>query len=502
MAFVASTSLNVALPAIQVELGARGADLIWIPNVYVLVQASLIILTGSLGDHYGRSRVCLLGIFLFGLASIICGFATATDTLIAGRFAQGIGSALIIPNSLAIVSAHFSGKEQGRAIGVWSGFSLLMTGLAPILGGILVDLGMWRLIFVIHIPLGILAALVLIFAVPESYNKDVPKRMSAVGALLIALGLGGITFGFIESSAYSFTSLVIIGPILGGILALAVFLNDERKNKHAILPLALFKSRTFSAANLITLILYSTLSPAILYLPLNMIQIQGYSATFTGLSILPMTILMTVLSTLIGGVVDRRGPRLPIVLGLLITALGFALLATVGTTNGESEYLSTFFAPIVLFGLGLGLSLAPLTAAVMASAPDANAGVASGVNNTVSRVAQVLAIGIVGGLAITWFGQQLMNDPAVQALPAEARSLIAADAGDLAETAIPDSLSEIERENVRQVIRESFAAMFSILMWIGAFFCFISASLAVFLIDSRPLKRKRADEAPPSPIPA
>jgi len=506
MAFVASSSLNVALPAIQRELGARGADLIWIPNAYVMVQASLIVVTGSMGDHYGRNRVCLIGILLFGLASIICGFAATTNIIIAGRLAQGVGSSMIVPNSLAIASAYFSRRGQGWAIGLWSGFTVLVAGLAPFFAGVATDLGMWRLIFLIHIPLGILAAFVLIRYVPESYDKDAPRRMSIFGALLIIIGLGGITFGFIESSTYGFDSPRILLSILLGLLALIVFLHGERKSKHAILPLWLFRSRTFSAANTITLIFHGVIQPALLYLPLNLIQVQGYSATFTGLSIIPLILVATLSSTLVGPLLDRRGPRVPMALGLVFVALGFLTFGNVGVTGGSSEYLSTFFLPVVLFGFGFGLSFAPLTMAAMASAPDANAGIASGVNNTMARVGQVLVVGILGGLAITWFGQLLINDPYVKTLPADAQVALAADSGDLVETSIPDSLTDQEQETVRQVIREAFASTFSILMWIGAAACVICALVAAFVIDDSELKFRKGqdieDDSDAKPEPA
>ncbi|MDE2747835.1 MAG: MFS transporter [Chloroflexota bacterium] len=500
MAFVASTSLNVALPAIQVELSARGADLIWIPNSYVLVQASLIVVTGSMGDHFGRNRVCLWGILLFGLASVVCGFSTTTNVIIAGRVAQGFGSSMIVPNSLAIASSYFSRNGQGWAIGIWSGFTVLASGLAPFFAGVVTDFGMWRLVFFIHIPLGVLAALVIIRFVPESYDREAPRRMSLLGSLLIILGLGGLTFGFIESSTYGFDSPIIIAPIIIGALAIARFLYDERKGIHAILPLRLFRSRTFSAANLISLVYHGVVQPMVVYLPLNLIQVQGYSATFTGLSTVPMILLATIGSALVGPLLDRRGPRLPLVLGFCLTSMGFVVISNVGVTGGESEYFSTFFPPIFLFGLGFGMVFAPLTMAALASAPDNNAGIASGVNNTVVRTGQVLVIGILGGLAISWFGENLANDPYVQSLPAAAQTELAADSGDLAETSIPDSLTEDEKEGVRQVIRHSFAQMFSTLMSIAAVFCLLAALVAWFLIDDRELKSKRRRAIESEPI--
>ena len=497
MAFVASSSLNVALPAIQVELGARGADLIWIPNAYIMVQASLIVVTGSMGDHYGRKRICMLGILLFGLASVVCSAATTTSVIIAGRVAQGVGSSMIVPNSLAIVSAHFSRKGQGWAIGLWSGFTVLMAGLAPFFAGVVTDLGMWRLVFLIHIPLGILAALALLRYVPESYDKSKnksPRRLSLLGALLVIMGLGGVTFGFIESSIFGFSSPIIIIAILGGLVAMAVFLHGERESKFAILPLWLFRSRTFSASNFISLVFHGVIQPALLYLPLNLIQVQGYSATFTGLSIIPLILVATLGSALVGPLLDKRGPRAPMVIGLLLTAIGFFFFANVGLTGGESEYFSTFFLPVVLFGFGFGLTFAPLTMAAMASAPETNAGIASGVNHTVTRVGQVLVVGVLGGLAISWFGQLLMSDVYVQSLPAEAQIQLAAESGNLAETGVPDWLSEDQQAQVDEVIRESFAATFSILMLIGAAACVVSAVVAILTIDDRELKLRRGQD--------
>jgi len=501
MAYVASTSLNVALPAIQVELGARGADLIWIPNSYVLVQASLIVVTGSMGDHFGRNRVCLWGILLFGLASVFCGIATTTNVIIAGRVAQGVGSSMIVPNSLAITSAYFSRRGQGWAFGVWAGFTVLMAGVAPFFAGVVTDFGMWRLIFFIHIPLGVMAAFAIIRFVPESFDKDAPRRMSFAGALLIILGLGGLSFGFIESSTFGFGSLLIIAPIVIGLLAIARFLHDERTAKHAILPLRLFRSPTFRAANLITLIFHGVIQPAVLYLRLNVIHAQGYSDTVTGLATVPMILVATVVSAVVGPHLDRRGPRFVLTIGLSCCALSLVVLASVGLTGGESDYFSTFFPAVFLLGIGFGMVFAPLTMAAMASAPENNAGIASGVNNTVVRTGQVLVIGILGGLAISWFGQNLKNDAYIQSLPADVQIQLAADAGDLAETAIPDTLTEDETERVRLVIRRSFADMFSVLMSIAAVFCLLASLVAWFMIDDGELKDRRMRDIEGAPKP-
>ena len=483
MAFVGSTALNVSLPAIQRDLAARGADLLWISNSYTIVQASLIVVGGSLSDYYGRNRICLLGILIFGAASMICGLTVSTEALIAGRFAQGVGSAMIIPSSLAIVSANFDYSRQGWAIGIWSAFTLLASGVGPIVGGILTEMGLWRSVFFIHIPFGIAAALVLLFHVPESHDTESPQKVSIIGGVLVTLGLVGITFGFTEGPQYSFNNPLIWLSIAAGVGALAVFIWNEQRREYSLIPLELFKSRTLSGANLVTALLYGALGPATLYLPLNMIQIQGYSETFTGLSLLPMTILPAILSYVIGGVVDRHGPRLPLAVGQLLLGAGFVLFALIGATGGQDVYWTTFFLPICLFGVGLGIALAPLTAAAVGSVTHDHAGIASGVNNTISRSAQVLAVAVMGGLTISIFSQSLMSSPIVQSLPPEAQSQLAVESANLAETSPPETLTDAERAGVSEVIRNAFTEAFNMLMWVGAVLCVVGAVLSALLIE-------------------
>ena len=483
MAFVGSTALNVSLPAIQRDLAARGADLLWISNSYTIVQASLIVVGGSLSDYYGRNRVCLLGILIFGAASMICGLTVSTEALIAGRFAQGVGSAMIIPSSLAIVSANFDYSRQGWAIGIWSAFTLLASGVGPIVGGILTEMGLWRSVFFIHIPLGIVAALVLLSHVPESHDTESPQKVSIIGGVLVTLGLVGITFGFTEGPQYSFNNPLIWLSIAAGVGALVIFIWNEQRREYSLIPLELFKSRTLSGANLVTALLYGALGPATLYLPLNMIQIQGYSETFTGLSLLPMTILPAILSYVIGGVVDRHGPRLPLAVGQLLLGAGFVLFALIGATDGQDVYWTTFFLPICLFGVGLGIALAPLTAAAVGSVTHDHAGIASGVNNTISRSAQVLAVAVMGGLTISIFSQSLMSSPIVQSLPPEAQSQLAVESANLAETSPPETLTDAERAGVSEVIRGAFTEAFNMLMWVGAVLCVVGAVLSALLIE-------------------
>ena len=483
MAFVSSTALTVSLPAIQRDLEARGADLLWISNSYAIVQASLIVVGGSLCDSYGRNRICLIGILTFGVASLLCGLTVSTEVLIAGRFVQGIGSAMIIPSSLAIVSANFDYSRQGWAIGIWSAFTLLASGIGPIVGGMLTEMGLWRSVFFIHIPFGIAAALILLCYVPESHDAESPQKVRIISGVLVTLGLLGITFGFTEGPQYNFNNPLIWLSIAAGVAALVIFIWDDQHGEYSLMPLNLFRSRTLSGANLSTALLYGALGPATFYLPLNMIQIQGYSESFAGLSLLPMTILPAILSYVIGGVVDRHGPRTPLMVGQLLLGAGFVLFAMIGTTSGQDVYWTTFFPPICLFGVGLGIALAPLTAAAVGSVSHSHAGVAAGINNTISRSAQVLAIAIMGGLAITLFSQSLMVSPTVRSLPEDAQNQLAVESAKLAEASPPDSLTDAERDDVNQVIREAFTDAFNILMWVGAVLCFVSAVLSALLIE-------------------
>ncbi len=492
MAYVASTALNVALPAIQRDLNARAADLLWISNSYVIMQASLLIVCGSLADRYGRNRLCMLGIVFFAIASLVAGTAQTVELLIVARFAQGIGGAMIISCTLAIVSAYFKDDRHGWGIGIWSAFTLLTSGLGPFVGGVLTELGIWRAVFFVHMPFGVLAAWVLWRYVPESYDKNAPKRMRLSGTLLVTLALLGLTYGFMEAPQFGFEHPGIRSAIVLGIVMLLAFIYGEYRadDSISIIPLDLFKIRTFSGANLGLFLLYAGVGPILIYVPLNMIQIQGYSETFVGIAIFPMTILMLVFSAYIGGIVDRYGPRTPIVIGHCLLLVGYILMARIGITGGQDDYWFTFFPPICLSGIGLGITLAPLAVAVMGSVDETKAGIASGISNTLSRVGQVLAVAIMGGFMLTLFTQTLLESPAVQDLPDEMRKFLAIASVDMAETTIPESLGEAERSAVSLAIDTSYIDGFNMLVWFGAAMTAIGGLVCWLTIDNRLVKRK------------
>lgn len=489
MAYVGSTALNIALPAIQIDLDARGADLLWISNSYIIVQASLLVVFGSLADRFGRNHVCMLGILIFGIASLIAGAAPTVDVLILARFAQGTGSAMIIPCTLAIVSAHFSGDRHGWGIGIWSAFTLFSSGLGPFIGGVLTEMGMWRLIFYVQIPFGLSAAWVLWRYVRETYSKDSVPIMGWLSALLITLSLLGLTHGFLEAPQLGFGHPSIQLSLGFGIVSLLFFILVET-HEHARELLALFRVRTFTGGNLALLLLYCAVGPILIYIPLNMIQIQGYSESFVGLAVLPMTVLMLVSSAFIGGIVDRYGPRRPIVVGHALTFLAFVLLAMVGATGGQHDYWRTFFLPVCLVGMGLGTTLAPLTVAVMESVEETKAGVASGISNTLSRVGQVLSVAVMGGFVLSIFTSALLNDSNVRELPAAARDQLEIASVDLGETAVPPALTPSQKAEVHAAIRNAHVAAYNVLIWVSAAFCLMSGIISWLMISNRLVRRQ------------
>lgn len=489
MAYVGSTALNVSLPAIQIELNARGADLLWISNSYIIVQASLLVVFGSLSDRFGHNRICMLGILLYGIASLIAGTAPTVAVLILARFAQGVGSAMIVPCTLAIVSAHFSGDRHGWGIGIWSAFTLFSSGLGPFIGGVLTEMGMWRMIFYVQIPFGVAAAWVLWRTVPETYSKESEPIMGWLSALLITLSLLGLTHGFLEAPQVGFGHSSIRLSLAFGIASLLLFVLLET-HEHARELLALFRVRTFTGGNLALFLLYVSVGPILIYIPLNMIQIQGYSESFVGIAILPMTIFMLISSAYIGGIVDRYGPRTPIVGGHALTFLAFVLLAMVGITGGQHDYWKTFFLPLCLAGMGLGITLAPLTVAVLESVEESKAGIASGISNTLSRVGQVLSVAVMGGFVLSIFTSALLNDPKVRALPEAAQNQLEIASVDLGETTIPEALSPAEKANIEAAIRASHVAAYNVLLWVSAAFCLLSGILSWMMISNRLVRRQ------------
>jgi EmrB/QacA subfamily drug resistance transporter len=391
MAFLDGTVVNVALPDIGRDLGASTSALQWILNGYLLTLASLILLGGSLGDRYGRRRVFVLGIWLFTAASLLCAVAPNTELLVFARLIQGIGGALLTPGSLALIEASFRPGDRARAIGAWSGLGGVATALGPLLGGYLIGAISWRAIFLINLPIGVFVAWAATRHVPESRDPMAAGHLDLRGAALAALGLAGTTYALIEVPGKGASAAILVTGI-GGILALVAFFVGERRSPNPMLPLEIFSSRQFSAANGVTFVVYAALG-GFFFLLVSFLQISlGYTPIEAGAASLPVTLLMLLLSARSGALAQRIGARVPLTVGPLVIALGLLLMARI--EPGDS-YLTAILPAVIVFGLGLTLVVAPVTATVLAAADSRHSGVASGVNNAVARVAGLLAVAVL-----------------------------------------------------------------------------------------------------------
>jgi EmrB/QacA subfamily drug resistance transporter len=390
IAFLDGTVVNVALPEIGRDLDASTSALQWILNGYLLTLASLILLGGSLGDRYGRRRIFVLGTGIFTFASLLCAIAPNAEALVGARLLQGIGGALLTPGSLAMIESTFRPGDRARAIGAWSGLGGVATALGPLLGGYLVDAVSWRAIFLINLPLGLFVIAMAARHVPETKDESASGPLDGRGAALAALGLAGTTYALIQAPEGMSAAVVVAGAV--GIAALVAFLMTERSSPNPMMPLGMFSSRQFSAANLVTFVVYAALS-GVFFLLVSFLQITlGYSAIEAGAASLPVTGLMLLFSARSGALAQRIGPRIPLTVGPLVIAAGMLLMATIGPGD---DYVTGVLPSVLVFGAGLTLVVAPVTATVLAAADDHRAGIASGINNAVSRVGGLLAVAIL-----------------------------------------------------------------------------------------------------------
>jgi EmrB/QacA subfamily drug resistance transporter len=490
MAFIDGTVVNVALPQIQVRLGATAVDAQWIVESYALFLAALILLGGSLGDHYGRKRIFALGVIIFAAASVWCGISRSPEELIIARAVQGVGGAMLVPGSLAIISASFEEERRGRAIGTWSGFSGITTALGPVLGGYLVQNVSWRAAFLINVVLAIVVLWIVYRHVPESRDPDA-RKLDIPGAVLATLGLGGVVFGLIESQSNGFGDPFVLASLVFGLLALGAFVAVESRVEEPMMPLNLFRSRNFSGANLLTLFLYAALGGALYFLPFNLIQVHGYTATAAGSAFLPFVLITFVLSRWAGGLVTRYGAKLPLVIGPMITAVGFLLFAVPGTGG---SYWTTFFPAVVVQGFGMALVIAPLTTTAMNSVSGRHSGLASGVNNAVSRTAGLLAIPVLGIFVFATFSATLDSRVADLDLPPQAQQQLEAEKVDLGGAQVPQGLDAETASAVQKAIAESFVAGFRIAMLVAVGLSLLSAVAAGLLIEGKG-EAARSEEA-------
>jgi EmrB/QacA subfamily drug resistance transporter len=462
MTFIDGTVVNVALPALQADLQATITDVQWVVEAYALFLGALILVGGALGDQLGRRRVFLFGVVSFTAASILCGVATSPRMLIIARGLQGIGAAFLVPGSLAIISATFSDADRGRAIGTWSGFSAITTAIGPVIGGWLIEHVSWRAAFFVNVPLAaIVVALSLLF-MDESRDDSRTARIDWQGALLAVVGLGGIVFGLLEWPPLGPGNPLVIGSLALGSLCLALLIVVERRARNPMMPLDLFRSRTFTLANVLTLLLYGALGVVFFLLPLYLIQVQHYSATAAGAALVPFAIIMFTLSRWAGGLVARIGPRLPLTIGPLISAIGIALFARGGTGG---SYWSSVFPAVCLLGFGMTITVAPLTTTVMGAVETHRSGVASGINNTVARVAGLLTIAVFGVLLTNRFDAEVKLRLDRLALPTAVRAQIGKELPKMAGAELKKvAIEPSQRAAVQRSIDEAFVSGFRVVV--------------------------------------
>jgi EmrB/QacA subfamily drug resistance transporter len=482
LVFIDGTVVNVALPAIQRDLGATVAGAQWIVEAYALLLAALLLVGGAAGDRFGRRRVFVIGVGLFSLASLWCALAPDVATLVAARAAQGVAGALLVPGSLAILSASFVDAARGRAIGVWSGYTALTSALGPVIGGLVIDHLSWRYAFLINVPFGVIVVAIALRRLPESRGAGATGPLDWRGAGLATLGLGSGVFGLIESQSRGWTDPVAGAALLAGAAALAAFLAVEHRHAAPMLPLALFRHRAFAGANLMTLFLYAALGGSLFFFPLNLIQVQGYTAAQAGGALLPFVLTMFLLSARAGALADRFGARLPLTVGPAVAGVGFVLFAVPGVGG---TYWTTYFPAVLVLGLGMTISVAPLTTTVMNAVDRGSAGVASGVNNAVSRVAALLAIAVLGILMTRVFDRELDARLARIAAPAAAVAAVAQQRAKLGAIEVGDDLDAATRAALRGAVDAAFVSGFRRVMGAGAALALAAALAAWLTIDGR-----------------
>jgi EmrB/QacA subfamily drug resistance transporter len=396
MALIDATVVGIALPAIGRQFHSGVLELQWVSNAYTLALAGLLLLGGALGDRFGRRRLFEIGTAWFALASLACGVAPDGPALVAARAVQGVGAALLMPGSLAILQASFSPADRSRAIGAWSGLSGVATAVGPVLGGWFISAVSWRLIFFINLPVAAAVLMVSSRHVPESRSEDTGTRLDVPGAILVSLGLAGLTYGLTEGAALGWASVATLAAVVGGLALLVVFCLVEQASAGPLLPLGVFRSLQFSGANGVTFVVYGGLGGALFLLPIQLEQVLGFSPLAAGLALLPVTVIMLVLSARSGALAARIGPRLQMSVGPLLVGAGLALFVRVGAGGG---YVSEVLPAVLVFGLGLAVTVAPLTTTVLAAAPSEHAGIASAVNNDVARAAGLIAVAVLPSLA-------------------------------------------------------------------------------------------------------
>jgi EmrB/QacA subfamily drug resistance transporter len=470
LVFIEGSVVNLALPAIQADLEIDSAAVQWVVNTYLLVLGAFLLVGGSLGDRFGLRRVFVLGSGIFGFGALACALAPSLSILLIARCVQGFGGALLVPASLALIASYFTEAERGRAIGTWAGASALTTAIGPVLGGWLVDHWSWTAVFFLVVPLALAGLAISLWRVPrDTTNEKGP--LDYPGALLLAAALTALIYCLLNlDSGWRLAVYFGVAAISG-----IAFLWREKRFHAPVLPLELFASRPFSGANLMTFLLYAALSGALYFLPFNLIQVQGYSATQAGAAFLPMTLTLGLGSTLAGDLILRFSPRSVLTVGPAIAGLGFLVLAWPGT---NTSFVVDFLPAILLIGVGMTISVAPLTTVVMGSVREHQAGVASGINNTVARLAGVFAVATLTSFAIARFSSSLRADLEQSGLPATVLERVMSGAGQLAELEPPPDVAASVAELIVATTRASYIATFRSIAVICSLLAFASAVVA------------------------
>ena len=481
MAFIDSTVVNVALPALQANLHATVIGVQWVVESYGLFLGALILVGGSFGDMFGRRATFLIGVGVFAAASIACGFAANIQQLVIARSLQGIGAAFLVPGSLSIISANFDEATRGQAIGTWSGFTAMTTAIGPVLGGWLIEHASWRWAFFINVPIAAMVILISLRHIPESRNPA-GTSVDWLGAAIATLGLAGVVYGLIESTNRGWSDPPVFGSLIVGGACLVGFAFVEARLNSPMVPLALFRSRGFSGANLLTFFLYAAMGIFFFLFPLNLIQVQGYSTTATGAAALPFIFLMFLLSRWSGGLVARYGARMPLIVGPLIAAIGFAMFAAPGA---GVNYWKGFFPAFLVLGFGFAISVAPLTTVVMDAVDQERAGTASGINNAVARVAGVLAIAILGIVMVKLFSSSLDRSLGAGQIAPGIFDYIRSNEIKLAGMDVPSALDADTAALVRASISHAFVFGFRTIMLICAGLSVASSATAALMIPGK-----------------
>jgi EmrB/QacA subfamily drug resistance transporter len=480
MAFIDGTVVNVALPVLQSTFHATIVDVQWVVESYGLLLSSLILAGGALGDLFGRRRVFLVGVGVFAVASAACGLAPSLLILTIARSLQGVGAALLVPGSLAIIGASFDEKSRGKAIGTWSGATAITTALGPVVGGWLIGHGSWRWAFYLNLPLAVAVVAISLWRVPESRGLKV-QHVDWIGALLATCGLGGVVAGFLESTELGWGHPLVLGSLLGGSACLVLFVRVEMKSVAPMVPVELFKSRSFFGANLVTLFLYAAIGTFFFLFPMELIRLEGYSTTAAGAAALPMILLLFFLSRWSGGLINRYGARVPLIIGPLVVTTGFVLFAVIPAGVG---YWKTFFPAFVVLGFGMAVTVAPLTTVVMSSVDAKHVGAASGVNNAVARVAGVLSIAVLGIVMVKAFGSRLEQTLKNLSIPQNIVLGVRSKEIELAGLELPSGLDANAVAAIRRAISEAFRSGFRLVLLSCAGLSAASALVAWKLIAS------------------